>query len=106
SNVFAVRAGVLTTPTLTTGILAGITRQRVIELARAAGLDGGEGDLYPDHLRNADEVFITSSIRGVMPVTRVDDRAISGGTPGAITRQLMVAWDGFISSVASDTANG
>jgi branched-chain amino acid aminotransferase len=101
SNVFAVRGGELTTPTLTTGILAGITRQRVIELARAAGLAAGEGDLYPDDLRAADEVFITSSIRGVMPVSQVDDRTISTGAPGPITTQLMAAWDGFIADVAA-----
>ena len=100
SNVFAVRGGELTTPTLTTGILAGITRQRVIELARAAGLTAGEGDLYPDDLRGADEVFITSSIRGVMPVRQVDDRIISGGAPGPITRRLMDAYDRFIATVA------
>jgi branched-chain amino acid aminotransferase len=101
SNVFAVRAGALTTPALQTGILAGITRQRVIELAREMGLEAGEGDLYPDDLRGADEVFITSSIRGVMPVNRVDDRAISGGAPGPITRRLMDAHDRFIANVAA-----
>jgi len=100
SNVFAVRAGRLTTPALMTGILAGITRQRVIELAHAGGLAAGEGDLYPDDLRGADEVFITSSIRGVMPVSRVDDRTISGGAPGPITRRLMDDYDRFIAEVA------
>jgi branched-chain amino acid aminotransferase len=100
SNVFAVRAGKLTTPALLTGILAGITRQRVIELAREAGLEAGEGDLYPDDLRGADEVFITSSIRGVMPVSRVDDAVIPGGAPGPVTRRLMDAYDRFIEDVS------
>ena len=104
SNVFAVRGGALTTPALQTGILAGITRQRVIELAREAGLAAGEGDLYPDDLRGADEVFITSSIRGVMPVSRVDDTTIAGGAPGPITRRLMEAYDRFIASVAAGRA--
>jgi branched-chain amino acid aminotransferase len=101
SNVFAVRGGKLTTPALMTGILAGITRQRVIELAHEAGLEAGEGDLYPDDLHRSDEVFITSSIRGVMPVTRVDDAVISGGAPGPITRRLMDAYDRFIAAVAA-----
>ena len=101
SNVFAVRSGTLTTPALMTGILAGITRQRVIELAHGEGLAAAEGDLYPDDLRGADEVFITSSIRGVMPVARVDDRAISGGAPGPITRRLMDVYDRFIAEVAA-----
>lgn len=101
SNVFAVRGGRLTTPALMTGILAGITRQRVIELARAAGLEAGEGDLFPDDLRAADEVFITSSIRGVMPVTRVDDAVISAGAPAPITRRLMDAYDRFLADIAA-----
>jgi branched-chain amino acid aminotransferase len=101
SNVFAVRGGALTTPHLMTGILAGITRQRVIELAREIGLDAGEGDLYPDDLRAADEVFITSSIRGVMPASMVDDRAIGTSVPGPITRSLMEAYERFIAGVAA-----
>jgi len=101
SNVFAVRGGGLVTPALGTGILPGITRQRVIELAASAGLSTGEGDLYPDDLRGADEVFITSSIRGVMPVTRVDDQVISGGSPGPITRRLMDLYARFLSDVAA-----
>jgi branched-chain amino acid aminotransferase len=101
SNVFAVRAGRLTTPTLATGLLPGITRLRVIELAAGAGIATDEADLFPDDVRGADEVFITSSIRGVLPVARVDDGAVRGGAPGPITRQLMALYQGFLSEVAA-----
>ena len=101
SNVFAVRAGRLATPALATGLLPGITRQRVIELAAGAGIATDEGDLYPDDVRGADEVFITSSIRGVMPVTTLDGAPVKDGAPGPITRQLMDLYQRFLSDVAA-----
>jgi branched-chain amino acid aminotransferase len=88
-NVFAVRGGVLHTPALEIGLLAGITRMRTLELARAEGLEVVEGELWPDELRGADEVFLTSSIRGVMPVGRLDDRVIP---VGPVTRRLMARY--------------
>ncbi len=100
SNLFVVRGGRLTTPTLATGILSGITRQRVIEIAHAAGLDAAEGDLRPEEVRASDEAFITSSIRGVMPVSQVDGQVIGDGLPGPITRRLMELYAGFLADVA------
>lgn len=101
SNVFAVRGGRCTTPFLSTGLLPGITRQRVMELAAAAGIVAEEGDLLPDDLRSADEVFITSSIRGVMPASHVDGQPIAGGVaPGPVSRRLMSLYDDFLASVA------
>jgi branched-chain amino acid aminotransferase len=99
SNVFAVRGGRCTTPFLSTGLLPGITRQRVMELAADAGVAAVEGDLLPDDLRSADEVFITSSIRGVMPISQVDDQALAGA-PGPVTRRLMSLYDDFLARVA------
>lgn len=89
SNIFCVRAGALFTPALDIGLLAGITRHRVIELARASGLDVHQGELVPEVARSADEAFITSSIRGVMPVRRIDDAVLGGGAPGPVTRRIM-----------------
>jgi branched-chain amino acid aminotransferase len=88
SNVFVARGGRLTTPPLEAGILAGITRAHVLESAAAAGLAVDEGALRPEDLYGADEVFITSSIRELLPVTRVDGRMIGRGAPGPITRSL------------------
>lgn len=100
SNLFAVRGARITTPELTTGILSGITRQRVIDIARAADLPVEEGDLRPDDVRGADELFITSSIRGVMPVTVADGRPVGEGVPGALTRRLMELYARFLADVA------
>jgi branched-chain amino acid aminotransferase len=100
SNLFVLRGERLVTPALATGLLPGITRQRVIELARAGGLTVDEGDLSPAEARAAGEAFITSSIRGVMPVATIDGRAIGDGVPGAVTRRLMELYAGFLAEVA------
>jgi branched-chain amino acid aminotransferase len=104
SNLFVLQSGRLVTPALATGLLAGITRQRVMELARGAGLEAEEGDLRPDEVRAAAEAFITSSIRGVMPVATVDGRAIGDGKPGPATRRLMELYAGFLADVARGEA--
>lgn len=94
SNVFAVRGGAATTPALAVGLLAGITRRRVIELAADLDIEVREGVLSPDELRGADEVFITSSIRGVLPIARVDDLEISA--PGRVTSQIAGVYRRFL----------
>ena len=92
SNVFCVRGGALYTPPIEAGILAGITRQTVLELARVLSLDVHETQLHPQDLYRADEVFITSSVREVVPVVRVDDVTIAAGQPGLITRRVREAY--------------
>lgn len=104
SNVFVVRGGVVATPPVEVGILRGITRERVIELARAEGIDVREQPLVPDDVRAADEVFITSSIRGVLPIRAVDGRPVGRECPGPVTRRLMRAYDGFLDRVARGEA--
>jgi branched-chain amino acid aminotransferase len=101
SNVFVVHGGRTATPALGSGLLPGITRQRVMEQAAGAGLPICEADLRPDDLRRADEVFITSSIRGIMPVTRLDEAPVGGGVPGPVTRRLMDLYAAFVEQVAS-----
>ncbi len=104
SNLFVSRGDRLITPALRTGLLAGITRQRVIDLAREGGLAVEEGDLSPDEVRGAAEAFITSSIRGVMPVATVDGRTIGDGKPGPATRRMMELYAGFLADVARGAA--
>lgn len=89
SNVFLVRGGRLCTPAMSCGLLDGITRAFVIGVAREHGEPVDEVELTRDDLLNAEEVFITSSLKEVLPVTRVDDRVIGLGTPGARTVALM-----------------
>jgi branched-chain amino acid aminotransferase len=92
SNVFAVSKGVVRTPRLESGILAGITRATVIAAARVAGIELVETALFPRDLYDADEAFITSSLREVVPVVRVDAEAVGDGRPGAVTCRLHEAF--------------
>lgn len=100
SNVFLVRDGELLTPHLRTGLLAGITREVVCELAADVGHPVRETTVQPDELRGAQEVFLTSSVRGIMPVTRLDDRPIGSGTAGPVTRKLHARYLRYIEALA------
>ncbi len=93
SNVFAVVRGEVWTPQPEVGILDGITRAKVMDLARGAGIKLIERRIQPDELRGADEVFITSATRGVLPVTTIDGQPVAAGVPGPITKQLMALYD-------------
>jgi branched-chain amino acid aminotransferase len=88
SNVFVVLGGRIATPPETAGILAGITRARILAAAVDLGMTVVERDIPVADLLGADEVFITSSIRELLPVVRVDDRPIASGTPGPVARAL------------------
>lgn len=88
SNVFALTAGRLTTPPESAGILAGITRRGILDAAGRLGIGVEQRELWPGDLYAAEEVFITSSIREVLPVVRVDAQTIGSGKPGAVTRAL------------------
>jgi branched-chain amino acid aminotransferase len=88
SNVFAVRRGALMTPPLEAGILEGVTRAVVLELARDAGVEVREAPLRPEALASADELFITSSAREVLPATLLDGRPVGSGRVGPVTTRL------------------
>jgi branched-subunit amino acid aminotransferase/4-amino-4-deoxychorismate lyase len=88
SNLFLVRNGVLLTPSLASGCLPGITRGVVIGLARQLGISCEETDLPAALIHEADELFLTSSIRGVMGVSRFEERQLPAGE---ITGKLRLA---------------
>ena len=89
-NIFLVRNGdVLTTPPIDAGILEGITRDAVIELARSEGLAVHEIGLTRHDVFTADECFLTGTAAEVIPVVKLDERPIGDGKPGPITRNLM-----------------
>lgn len=92
SNLFVVQRGRLATPPASAGILEGITRRTVFELARSAGMPCDERELSTEDLYGADEAFITSSIRELVPVVRAEDRVIGNGRPGPIYRALLAAY--------------
>lgn len=92
SNVFLVRDGALWTPPAEAGLLVGITRGFVLELAASLGIPAHESTLFEADLASADEAFITSTTREIVPVAAVDAQAIGSGTPGPVTRRLMEAF--------------
>jgi branched-chain amino acid aminotransferase len=86
-NVFCISGGALVTPDQ--GMLEGISRRTVIEIAQSLGLEVQLRTLPADELRGAQEVLLSTSGGGVLPVTRVDQQVIADGKPGPITRQLV-----------------
>ena len=87
-NLFLVSRGDVLTPPIDAGILEGITRDAVIELARKAGLTVREIPLTKHDVYIADECFLTGSAAEIVPVVKVDSRPIGDGKPGPVTRDL------------------
>jgi len=93
SNIFAVKNNTLTTPSLDSGVLPGITRAVVIDLAKQADLDVIERTMPPDDLLAADELFLTNSLMQIMPLTELDGQPIGSGRPGQVTRRMAEAYE-------------
>jgi branched-chain amino acid aminotransferase len=92
SNIFLVRDGVLLTPPTDAGLLVGVTRGFVLDLATQLGVPVEERVLLEPELGAADEAFLTSTTREIVPVVQVGSYAIGAGTPGPLTRRLMAAF--------------
>jgi branched-chain amino acid aminotransferase len=92
ANLFVVQNGEALTPPLESGLLAGITREYLFEVAASTGVPVREAVLRDDELFGADEAFLTSTTRELLPIVRVDDRPIGAGRPGPITRTLLGAF--------------
>jgi branched-chain amino acid aminotransferase len=88
SNLFFVRAGRLCTPALECGLLDGITRAVVLNLAREAQIPIDEGHFGVEAIHKADECFLTNTSMEVMPVTMIDGHPVGAGTPGPLTQHL------------------
>jgi branched-chain amino acid aminotransferase len=95
SNLFFVTDGVVRTPSVDCGILDGITRNLVLELAAELHFPTEEGRFTVDQLYRADECFLTNTSMEIMPVVSVDHRPIGQGTPGPVTGRLR---SGFLES--------
>ncbi len=91
-NIFLIKGGAITTPPASIGILQGITRDTVIELARERGYSVTEPIMTQYDVYNADEVFLTGTAAEVIPAVQFDGRLIGDGTPGPITRELITAF--------------
>jgi branched-chain amino acid aminotransferase len=92
ANVFAVRRGALTTPPATDGALEGIVRGSVLEIAAAEGIPAAERTLGRFDLFAADEIFLTGSGAGIVPVASLDGQPIGAG-PGPVTRRIRDAFE-------------
>lgn len=88
-NLFIVKGDQLLTPPLSAGALYGITRKVVMEIAADSGLKVGEPNLTRYDLFNADECFLTGSGAELVPIVKIDGRAIGNGKPGPVTRKLV-----------------
>lgn len=99
SNVFIVEDGVLITPPTGPLLLSGITRGLVIDLARKDGIEVREEPIEPARMCASEEVMITSSVREIMPVTRIDGKPIALGAPGALFRRLNDSYQQYKSRV-------
>jgi branched-chain amino acid aminotransferase len=101
SNVFIAAAGgtkVLVTPPLSCGALPGITRAAVMELATNLGIAAEVRPIQRDELVTSPEAFLTSSLRAIAPVVRVDGRSIGAGKPGPLTQRVMEAYEALVSA--------
>ena len=92
ANIFLVSEGELSTPSLESGILPGITREAVLEIARDLNIKTVERQIELRELSRAEEAFVTNSIIEVMPLTRLNGEPIGTGKPGKLTRNLMAAY--------------
>jgi len=102
SNVFFAASGSLVTPPLESGILPGITREVVLELACVLGMSVTESEVRPEDLGQFDEAFLTNSVMEIMPLVEVRDVekviAIGSGKPGGVTKHLMAAYRELVES--------
>ena len=96
SNLFIIKDSILKTPRYESGILPGVTRVVVFELAARLGIKVREVNLKLIDLLQADEVFITNSLIEIVPVTMIDGKLIADGKPGALTGKFMKAYKALV----------
>ncbi len=98
SNIFLVSDEVLKTPRTENGILPGVTRDVVLDLASKLGVEAVEQDIYLGELLEAEEAFLTNSMMEIMPLTKVAKNLIGNGKPGTVTRKLRRAYNELVAS--------
>lgn len=98
TNIFAVLNGRLVTPALDSGVLAGVTREVIMEIAGEISSGCVERLLKPRDMLKADEIFMTGTAYGVMPVDSFDGRRVGGGKPGALTCMLAAAYQELVTT--------
>jgi len=99
SNIFMVKDGVVLTPPKSHLMLPGITYDVVLELAVSHGLQHEVREILEDEVRHADELWMTSSTKEVLPITRLDDKAVGNGRPGPLGKQMYAWYQDFKNTV-------
>lgn len=92
SNIFMIKGGSLFTPAKEVGLLPGVTRQAVLEIAEAKGLKTREAKITVNELLMAEEAFLTNALIEILPLVGVDERPLGKGIPGPLTQELMSAY--------------
>jgi branched-chain amino acid aminotransferase len=92
-NIYIVREGVIVTPPQTAGILDGICRKSIMQIAHDLGVEVVERDLARAELYLADEVFLSGTAAEMVPVREIDDHVIGSGEPGPVSRQIQQIFD-------------
>lgn len=95
SNLFAVVEGVITTPPKSPLLLPGITRDLVLELAKSHNLPCQEKDISLEQLRQADEIWLTSSTKEILSVTQLDGQPVADGKPGPLYRRALALYQDY-----------
>ncbi len=93
ANVYVIADGRLRTPPLEAGILRGTTRTRILDLCAENGIDAREERVTPADLRAADEVFISSSVRGILPVVSIDGHDVGSGEAGPTATRVRALFE-------------
>ncbi len=105
NNIWIVKKSKLMTPPVSSGLLRGITREAVLKIANEQKIECSENNFYPADLFAADEAFITSSTREIVPVTKVDNKEIGNGKPGKMTLELLQHYRNFIARHLEENKN-
>ncbi|HEY3175390.1 MAG TPA: aminotransferase class IV [Candidatus Polarisedimenticolia bacterium] len=104
TNVFFVKDGAVRTPSLDCGILSGVTRDLLLELGPRGGLTFEQGRYRAEDLSEADEIFVTSTTREILPVALLDGRPVGSGSRGPITQRLQVLFRRRVAEMSGGAA--
>jgi D-alanine transaminase len=99
SNLFIVKNAIVITPPLSNALLPGITRDLILELAANNAIPFREADITEAELHNADEVWLTSSMREISPVVTLDEHPVGNGKPGLLWKKMIVLYQDYASAV-------
>jgi len=105
SNIFIVKNDTIITPPKSDCLLPGITRDLIIEIAYEAGLNFREDDITREQLKDADEIWLTSSTKEILPVTQLDDKPVATGKPGRHWRDMLDRYQNYKQRLRSGDAH-